>query len=129
MIAWAFLDENGCVTRCGQGLSAPFDSMGLAEGTDPEIVALCHLVEGEWVPRPRISTPLITSHTEGTSVVFSGLPTGAIATVIDGEAGEVLDTVAQDAGTIWIELVDPGTYNIEVVGPVPWLRYLGNVQL
>lgn len=56
-------------------------------------------------------------------MAFSGLPTGTVCTVFDGQTGEVLATLPEVAGEVMIELVDEGPYQIETTPPLPYLYH------
>ncbi|MDP2738707.1 MAG: hypothetical protein Q8O82_08405 [Pseudorhodobacter sp.] len=69
---------------------------------------------GVWVPRPELVAPVVTPGL----VVCADLPAGTLATVTDGETGEVLATITDPTR---IELPDPGPYSVEVTPPLPCL--------
>lgn len=127
MIHYAILDADGYPTETGARFILPVGAVELPPQITAAAAALMWREPGSlaWISRPGIAPPTVTDGT----LAFSGLPTGAVAEVIDGETGETLALVEEDAGTIEIELADSGPYQIEVEAPRPWLPWRGKVVL
>lgn len=76
-----------------------------------------------WVARPTVTGFAETA--EG--VAFTGLPSGAVVSVEDGETAEVLATVTPTGGAADIALPDPGPYELRVGAPAPWLPWTARI--
>lgn len=125
MIHYAILDQDGYPTETGTRFALPAGAVELPPQINAEAATRMRLDGGAWIARPEIPAPVITDGT----LAFAGLPAGAVAEVIDGETGETLALVEEDAGQIEIELADSGPYQIEVEAPRPWLPWRGKVVL
>lgn len=125
MIDYAIIDAEGYPIQTGKRFALPAGAVQLPDGIDPEAASRMRMAEGEWIDRPRIPAPVIA----GGTLVFAGLPAGAVSEIIDGETGETLALIESAAGVIEIELADSGPYQIEVEAPRPWLPWRGKVVL
>ena len=80
--------------------------------------------QGRIAPRPRIK-PLPTSGQAPFSLDLSGLPAGAVLTVIN-EAGEVVEVTDF---TEPLECTDPGKYTLAIKAPFPYFDVSGALEL
>lgn len=87
------------------------------------------LINGEWQPRPRAAAPAIARVTLGWEVRFDGVPDGASCDVYDRDFQELLDDVPANQGSIAFLITDPGTYQLDVTVPAPWVGLTLNVVL
>ena len=89
------------------------------EGVDPLTV---YFKDGAWGDRPAV-----TVTTTGPLVTLGGVPDGTELEVVDVETNVVLMLVTL-AGDEVISFEDPGTYQISVAPPPPYLRWDGVLQ-
>lgn len=77
-------------------------------------------VDGVWTLRPEINEPTISNMGV---VCFENLPIGSIIEIFDLETKSII-TTTQDST---FQLVDPATYEVNVITPLPWLDWNGRI--
>lgn len=116
MMRYARLNAHGVpdLTSTHQG----DDMVEVPDGIDP-MTHMCP--SGIWVPRPRVELSV-----QGNRIDLAGMPPGTVLEVIDVGASATLltDTLEGDESLM---LVDPGSYQIEVTPPMPWLGWTGAI--
>lgn len=113
---FAILDANGIpmvLSDKDQGGMTP-----VPPGVDG---ALCMLSVEGWVRRQAIAAPIVD---EAGVMTFDEYPVGTLVEVIDTEDRVVLFEGAFDGV---IDLPEPGSYQIEVKPPAPWIGWSGRL--
>ena len=122
MKAYVFVDASGFVSRAGSGSELPEDALELPADIAPTDALSMMLVDGTFMPCPRINPPDVTAfETNGRAAQFRDLPAGTSAEIIDVDLGYIMATEAETDGVIIIALPDPGRYQIDVNPPRPHL--------
>lgn len=124
MIAYAFIDQQGVILRCGKQANLPAGAVEV-QGFTSDLHALTNamIVDGAVVQRP-VSPDVISS---GTMHTINDIPAGTRIEVYDLHGSELMEafTVTEQGATEIINLPDAGKYRIEVVAPLPHLpRYI-----
>lgn len=101
----------------------------LPPGLSMEAAAVMMLCDGQWCPRPCIAAPSQEQVTEGLVVGFQDLPEGAVCEIFDRAFQEVLDRVPARKGCITFMIADPGTYQLDLTAPAPWIGLTLNVEV
>ena len=125
---WARLDAQGCIPQELRSYAAE-GWVQLPAGLSMEDACTMMRVEDAWLPRPRVTAPVVKAVTGGWIIVIDGLPEGAVCDVHDRDLHEMLDTVMPEAGVIAFLLIDPGTYQLDITAPAPWIGLTQNVEL
>ena len=130
MISYAFVDALGLVTGAGSGPRLPEGALELPEGVAPMASITMMLVEGKFVPRPALAVPVVTaSETAGLTILIFDLPDATLATVTDTLIGAELAVLPQVKGRIDIELIDAGSYRIDVEPPRPFVQMIIDIEV
>lgn len=128
MIAWALLDPTGRVpVSLGRSASMPEGAVALPEELTADVAARMQVAGGQWTDRPVVSAPLVERIDDAVVVSWTGLPSGSLARVIDGQTGDALASLAEGGGLLSVTLVDPGLFLIDLEAPLPWIGWSGEV--
>lgn len=121
---WVTLDPDGAPAQIHQligGSAAEPPVEGAVSVPDLELAVLMksHLVDGAWQTRPECPVPDITALTGGgLRLVWE---TGGTALVRDHRSGVTCGEIAAEDGRISFDLVDAGSYEIDLAPPFPML--------
>ena len=123
MQKFAIVDANGVPVLLGSNQIAMDGSVPIPEFDDLAGYAGKWWDGAAWQDRPRMPEPIIGA----ASMDWTGLPTGATATVTDGDTGAVLATATESGGAIDLTFGDPGRYLIDVTADAPWMPWAGEI--
>lgn len=114
--SYVIMDATGVYVE-GAGVSSAPPQNATHVGTDnPFALTGSYLVDGTFVPRPLAPTPVATQQ----GYEIAGCPAITRVTIIDTVGSEVLARV-DVSGLMEFALTDPGTYEVRVKPPLPFL--------
>lgn len=119
---FAFLDADGCPYQLGAEATMPEGAVPLPEGMTPEIAAAMYVRDGGWLLRPVIAPPVLRDG-PAYSAVWSDVPDGAVARLMDCATGSRLGPFEASGGVIEITELPPGEYELDMTAPKPWLGF------
>ena len=121
------LDENNLVVSAGQGKTIPTGAMPIKENYSLNKLGDMMWNGSQLVPRPNSPMPYLD---EG-DVVIPACPLGTEIHIFDLVGKERLGIITADTEGFSevITFPDPGTYDVEVYAPVPYLPTMIRVVL
>lgn len=128
MTLWARMDDSGCIPQELRSYATE-GWVQMPAGLSIEDAAALMLVKGAWQARPRAPSPSIRPTKSGWKITIDGLPEGACCDVYDRDFHELLDDVPAEGGVIAFLITDPGTYQLDITVPTPWIGLTVNVVL
>lgn len=122
MPAYMIFNESGVADRVGTAAYPPPEAVVIDLPVDRDALGAMMLV-----PRPTLP-PISES---GGAWTVSGLPAGTVLEVgdVSGTESMHLEEIAEDGALREFSFPDPGTYEISVIPPLPWMPLIQRVTV